>query len=155
MDARDQPNRPPELAIADLVIAVETSDDVIAALHELAAAELEFLFAAREHDAGDVVLVARNGGEPVGYIAATDAADGRTMVWEHLVVPDFRNRGVGRALLGQLAGRLAAPAVMVIDPIGTLDPERVADYYKACGFEIDPASGQMRGIAGAIAAAAS
>ena len=153
MDAQDQLATTQDHLLGGLVITAETSDDAARALHELAAAELEFVFAAREREATDLVLVARTGGNAVGFIAASDANEGRTVLWEHLVVPDYHNRGIGRALLQHLASGLAASDVIVIDPIGTYDPERLADYYQACGFELDPASGQMQGSAGVIAEA--
>ena len=152
MDAQDQLATTQDHLLGGLVITAETSDDAARALHELAAAELEFVFAAREREATDLVLVARTGGNAVGFIAAGDA-DGRTVLWEHLVVPDYHHRGIGRALLHHLALGLAASDVIVIDPIGTYDPERLADYYRACGFGLDPATGQMQGRAGVVAEA--
>src|SRR5262245_40365770 len=63
----------------------------------------------------------------VGYIVASTPAVGEVELWEHLVHPDHRHRGLGRRLLHELA-RTCDPGTGVrLDPTGQLDPEREAD----------------------------
>ena len=103
-------------------------------LHESAAADREYLFAARAVEPSDLVLVAWAGGEAVGYLLASDQHEDGMFVWEHLVAPVYRHRGVGRALLHALATRALPGTIVQIDPAEFLDVERVADYYQRCGF---------------------
>ncbi len=125
-------------APADILITESRPGEVLAALHESASAEREYLFAARDADPADLVLVAWEG-QPerptaVGYIAATDNREDGLAIWEHLVVPSHRTRGLGRRLLGELARRAFPGAIVVVDPLGEYDPERIADYYADLGF---------------------
>ncbi|MEM9561501.1 MAG: GNAT family N-acetyltransferase [Actinomycetota bacterium] len=126
------------IAPADVLITESRPGEVLAALHDSASAEREYLFAARDADPADLVLVAWEG-EPdqptaVGYIAATDNREDGLAIWEHLVVPSHRTRGLGRRLLGELVRRALPGAIVVVDPIGEYDPERIADYYADLGF---------------------
>lgn len=123
---------------SDVLITESRPTDVLAALHESAKAEREYLFAARDADPSDIVLVAWEGppdeAAAIGYIAATDNREDGVAIWEHLVVPSHRTRGLGRKLLGELARRALPGAIVVVDPIGEYDPERIGDYYGDLGF---------------------
>jgi CBS domain-containing protein len=83
--------------------------------------------------------VAWIGREAVGYIAATDERENGLLVWEHLVVPAHRNRGLGERLLVEAVRRTVPGAVVQIDPRSELDLERVVDYYRRLGFGRDSA----------------
>lgn len=124
--------------LSDLIITESRPSEILAALHESASGEREYLFAARDAELEDLVLVAWEGDPDhqiaVGYIAATDHREDGLAIWEHLVVPSHRTRGLGRRLLGDLARRALPGAVVVIDPLGDYDPDRVSDYYGALGF---------------------
>ncbi len=127
------------VATEEVVITESRPGDLVAALHEAATPELEFVFAARSAEPSDLVLVAWIGVQAVGYLAATqlgDPADGESEieVWEHAVLPDHRYGGIGRTLLYELARRSSPRALIRIDPAHQLDIERIADYYTACGF---------------------
>ena len=147
MDSTD-PQRPDVIAITE-----SRPSEVLAALHESAETDREYLFAARAADEKDLVLVAWAGSEAVGYLAATDEREDGVSVWEHVVVPAYRHRGIGRLLLCELARRAVRGAVVDIDPIEFLDTERVADYYGRCGFTHESAGNRLWATAAEILAA--
>lgn len=117
-----------------ITVTESRPDEVLAALHASAEAERDYLFAARDVRPGDLILVAWQDARAVGYIATSNEPDQGLLVWEHVVVPDLRGRGVGERLLMEAARRAEPGAVMVIDPMAELDIERVADYYRRFGF---------------------
>lgn len=132
----------------DVLITESRPTDILAALHESADAEREYLFAARDAEPRDLVLVAWEGDPAtgltaVGYIAATDEREDGLAIWEHLVVPSHRTRGLGKRLLGELARRAIPGAIVVVDPLGEYDQERIADYYGALGFTHDDGDGRI------------
>lgn len=134
--------------LPDVLITESRPTDILAALHESASAEREYLFAARDAEPEDLVLVAWEGDPTtgltaVGYIAATDEREDGLAIWEHLVVPSHRTRGLGRRLLGELARRAVPGAIVVVDPLGEYDQERIADYYGALGFTHDDGDGRI------------
>ena len=124
-----------------VTITESRPNDVLAALHESAHAEREYLFANREAAAGDLILVGWLHGEAIGYIAATDERANGMLIWEHLVVPAHRGQGLGQRLLREAAKRAVPGAVVVVDPFGELDVERIADYYRRLGFDHNAADG--------------
>ncbi len=133
--------------MSPVIITESRPTEILAALHESASAEREYLFAARDAEPEDLVLVAWEGGAEaptaVGYIAATDHREDGLAIWEHLVVPSHRTRGLGRRLLGDLARRALPGAAVVIDPLGDYDPDRVSDYYRDLGFDRTDAAGRI------------
>lgn len=124
--------------------------EVLEHLHESAHAEREYLFAA--HDAGrdDLILVAWYAGRAVGYLAATDRRPDELLIWEHVVVPEFRQQGIGRRLLLEAAKRTSPTARVFVDPMGQLDLERVVDYYAGLGFDPNPGDGGISATAADI-----
>lgn len=127
------------VAVEDVVITESRPGELVAALHEAATPELEFVFATRAAEPSDLVLVAWIGVQAVGYLAATQlgepgADEWEIEVWEHAVLPDHRFGGIGRTLLYELARRSPPQALIRVDPAHQLDLERIADYYTACGF---------------------
>jgi ribosomal protein S18 acetylase RimI-like enzyme len=97
-----------------------------------------------------IVLLAYEGDRPVGYLVATAPEVGEVELWEHGVHPDFRQRGLGRALLHHLACSCDPGTGLRLDPTGQLDPERAADYYVSCGFRRRDSSGHLWGTAAAV-----
>ena len=77
----------------DLVITQCSSELLVAALHEVALPDLEYVFAYRTPVDGDQVLVGWHRGEPVGYVASSVPDVGEVLVWEHGVVPSRRGGG--------------------------------------------------------------
>ncbi len=125
----------------ETVVTESRPSDMLADLHKSGDADREYLFAYRDVQPDDLVLVAWIDGRAVGYVVATDRRTDGLEVWEHLVLPQFRHRGVGRTLMAELVRRAVPDATVKIDPTGELDLERVADYYGALGFTHDSAQG--------------
>lgn len=126
-----------------VIVTESRPSDVLASLHESAHAEREYLFAARDADPSDLVLVAWHDSAAVGYIATTEERDNGLLVWEHLVVPAHRGRGLGERLLLEAVRRTLPNATVQVDPLGELDIERVADYYRRLGFSHESDSGRI------------
>ena len=126
-----------------VIVTESRPSDVLASLHESAHAEREYLFAARDADPSDLVLVAWHDDAAVGYIATTDERQAGLLVWEHLVVPAHRSQGLGERLLLEAVRRTVPTATVEVDPLGELDTERVADYYRRLGFAHEAASGRI------------
>lgn len=129
--------------LSTVVITESRPNDVLASLHESAEPEREYLFAARDADSDDLILVAWLDDEAVGYIAVTDRRTDGLLLWEHLVVPALRGHGLGQRLLLEAARRAMPGAIVVVDPLGELDAERVNDYYRQLGFGHRNVDGQI------------
>jgi len=86
----------------------------------------------------DVVLLARFDDSVVGYLAGTSDLVGGLVIWEHVVVEGFRNRGIGRRLLLEAARRTPPMSLISIDPVGDFEIDQVAAYYSRLGFPADP-----------------
>lgn len=125
---------------------------VLAKLHASAKAEREYLFASHDASDRDLILVAWYGNDAVGYIATTDMRDDGLLIWEHVVVPEFRGQGIGRRLLLEAAKRTTPGASIIIDPMGELAIDRIVDYYARLGFPSTPHNGQITATAGAVLA---
>ena len=135
------------MADREIVVTESRPSDMLAALHASGNADREYLFAYRDVQPDDLVLVAWMDGHAVGYLVATDNREKGLEVWEHLVLPQFRHRGVGHRLMAEVARRAVPEAIMQIDPTGELDLERVGDYYGAIGFTHDSAQGLWATVA--------
>ncbi len=125
-------------------------NEVLAALHESAEGTNEYVFAARDTDPNDLILVAWEGDVALGYIATTDLGKAGMLIWEHLVVPARRTQGLGRRLLLAAARRANPQATLTVDPMGELDLERVNDYYRQFGFRNNDASTASTATAAAV-----
>ncbi|MCP5028431.1 MAG: GNAT family N-acetyltransferase [Actinomycetia bacterium] len=136
------------------VVTESRPSDMLAALHESGDADREYLFAYRDVQPDDLVLVAWLHRRAVGYLVATDRRDQGLEIWEHLVLPQFRHRGVGRTLMSELARRAVPESIIQIDPAGELDLDRVADYYGGLGFTHDSERGLWATVAEVAAATA-
>jgi GNAT superfamily N-acetyltransferase len=87
--------------------------------------------AAARGERGDGVLVARDGAEPIGFLAVLDTATARVI--DLMVVRgDQRGRGVGRALVAALLARGGERFA-----VGTQVANVAAiAFYEACGFRL-------------------
>lgn len=128
--------------MAPVTIVDSQATDLVQAMHDAAVPEIEFIFAYRQPEEDDLLLVAWVEDQPVGYVAATRSPDG-VEVWEHAVVPTHRHRGVGRLLLAEVARRVDPGSIIRIDPAHQLDLERLFDYYARCGFTHEARNGDL------------
>lgn len=135
-----------------VIVTESRPSDVLASLHESAEAEREYLFAARDADPSDLVLVAWHNETAVGYIATTDQRQDGLLIWEHLVVPAHRTRGLGQRLLLEAVRRTVPGAIVEVDPLGELDSERVVDYYQRLGFTHEASDGRIWATAAEVIA---
>jgi len=124
--------------------------DVLASLHKSAEAEREYLFASHDPSGQDLILVAWYDDAAIGYIAASDERPDALLIWEHLVVPEFRGQGIGRRLLLEAAKRTNRASSIVIDPMGELAMDRVVDYYSGVGFPAKGSDGRIAANAGVV-----
>lgn len=92
-----------------------------------------------------IVYGAVIGDELIGYMVTTTSPD-RVELWEHVVASGHRSQGVGKSLLYHLVHYLPEEEVVVVDPAGLLDDERLADYYGDQGFDL-LWSGEVAGYA--------
>ena len=122
-------------------------NDILANLHQSAVSDREYLFASHDASDQDLILVAWYQDRAIGYIATTDQRDEGLLVWEHVVVPEFRGQGVGKRLLLEAAKRTSPTSPIIIDPMGELAIDRVVDYYAALGFPSKPSGKQISAIA--------
>jgi GNAT superfamily N-acetyltransferase len=105
------------------------------------------------------VLVAIAADERVAGLVTLVAAPtlARTRAWaEDLVVhPDFRGRGVGKALMAACAEEAAGAGATTID--GTVDPSREAALalYLGTGWEVSPSVPVRRDLSGGAASSRS
>ena len=135
-----------------LTITESRPSEVLAALHESADAQREYLFASRDAGTDDLILVAWIADLAGGYIATTDDPSGDLLVWEHVVVPDLRGRGIGERLLLEAVRRTDPGSRVEVDPMAELDSGRLADYYGRLGVEERTASGGFRATVAAVLA---
>ena len=133
-----------------VIVTESRPGDVLASLHESAEAEREYMFAARDADPADLVLVAWHDDVAVGYIATTDNRQDGLLIWEHLVVPAHRTQGLGERLLFEAVRRTVPGAIVEVDPLGELDAERLADYYQRLGFSHETSGGRIWGTAASV-----
>jgi|GEM_PF-4396597 len=91
------------------------------------------------------VYAAQIDDEIIGYLLTTRIKD-RVELWEHVVAVGHRGKGVGKSLLFHLVHYLPEEDIVVLDPAGLLDDERLADYYGDQGFDL-LVSGEVAGYA--------
>lgn len=136
--------------MTSLSITESRPTSVLASLHAAAGAERDYLFASRTAQPDDLILVAWFGGEPVGYLAASDEGPAGLLIWEHLVVPAHRGQGVGERLLQEAARRVRLDRVLVVDPLDELDRHSTSTYYRRLGFRWDPPASHLSAPAGTV-----
>ena len=134
--------------MTDVFVTESRPTDLLEALHDSAIPELEHVFANRPAEPSDLVLVAWSDREPAGYLVASMQDARQVEVWEHAVAPAFRQRGIGRTLLYELARRVPPSSLVRVDPAHQLDLERIADYYERCGFTHAVTSNELTVTAG-------
>jgi GNAT superfamily N-acetyltransferase len=136
-----------------VVISRESPDGVqpvLDELHVVAMPEVEPVVDLASLEGEPIVLLARDGEDVIGYLVASTPALGEVELWEHAVHPDHRHRGVGRALLHEIACSCEPGTGLRLDPTGQLDPERAADYYARWGFRSADQSGRLWATAAVV-----
>jgi GNAT superfamily N-acetyltransferase len=79
-------------------------------------------------------LLARVGGAPAGCGGWRALGDGRAEIKRMFTVPDYRNRGVARAVLAELERTAAAAGVEeIVLETATVQPEAIA-LYESSGY---------------------
>lgn len=136
--------------MTNLSITESRPTTLLASLHSAAGAEREYLFASRQAQCDDLILIAWLGAEPVGYLAATDEGRAGLLIWEHLVVPTHRGQGIGERLLQEAARRVRLDRALIVDPLGELDRHSTATYYERLGFRREPPAPELVASAGAV-----
>jgi ribosomal protein S18 acetylase RimI-like enzyme len=82
----------------------------------------------------DVVFVAREGGQPAGYVALRQEDDGATLVEQLFVAPGHERRGIGRRLLAYAEGYAIAERAATLRIVVEEGNERARDLYRRSGF---------------------
>ncbi len=92
-----------------------------------------------ESEASKLLLAVDDDGRIVGSVIA--GFDGwRAHVYRMAVLPEARGRGVGRALVDAMEARFRRLGAVRSDAIVLLDNELGRSFWKAVGYEPDPAS---------------
>lgn len=82
----------------------------------------------------DVIFVARELGEPAGYVAL-DPSEDATVVEQLFVAPGHERRGVGRHLLAHAEGyAIAAVHARLLRVVVERDNEAARRFYRRSGF---------------------
>lgn len=81
----------------------------------------------------DVVFVAKEGGEPAGYVALKPSADA-TVVEQLFVAPGHERRGVGRGLLAHAEGFAIAEHSRALRVVVERDNGAARSFYRRSGF---------------------
>ncbi len=85
----------------------------------------------------DLFLVAESQGQVIG--AVLGGFDGRRGMMYHLAVaPEFRQQGIGAALMAELEGRLRAKGCRRYYLLVTYDNQDAVDFYEKRGWERMP-----------------
>jgi ribosomal protein S18 acetylase RimI-like enzyme len=82
------------------------------------------------------VLVAESGGRLVGSVIG--CFDGwRANLYRLVVHPDFRRRGIGRALVAEVTRRLAAEGARRVTALVEKDHPLATGFWSGVGYELD------------------
>jgi ribosomal protein S18 acetylase RimI-like enzyme len=89
--------------------------------------------------AQDLLFLARDEGEPAGYVALRREADGTLLIEQLFVVPGHERRGVGHRLLDYAEGYAIAERAPALRIVVESDNAPARDFYQRAGFvPVDP-----------------
>ena len=122
----------PVASASELTEAIELAVATFPNLHDRTGRGPDY-YPSRLGGEADLQVVAVAGDQVVGLALASLSADGAAAgVGEVAVAPDYRRRGVGRAMLAELEARAAARGLARL-ALGA--DEDVAGFYLSCGWE--------------------
>jgi ribosomal protein S18 acetylase RimI-like enzyme len=84
--------------------------------------------------ADDLLFLAREEGDPAGYVALRREADGALVIDQLFVVPGHERRGVGRRLLDYAEGYAIAERAPALRIVVETDNTTARDFYQRAGF---------------------
>ena len=89
--------------------------------------------------AQDLLFLAREEGDPAGYVALRREPDGVLTIEQLFVVPGHERRGVGHRLLDYAEGYAIAERAPALRIVVEQDNARARDFYRREGFmPVDP-----------------
>ena len=83
---------------------------------------------------GDLVFVAREQGQPAGYVALRREDDGPVVVEQLFVAPGHERRGIGRRLLAYAEGYAIAERARSLRIVVETGNEKARSFYRRSGF---------------------
>lgn len=84
--------------------------------------------------ADDLLFLAREAGDPAGYVALRREADGTLLIEQLFVVPGHERRGVGHRLLDYAEGYAIAERATALRIVVEHDNAPARDFYQRAGF---------------------
>jgi ribosomal protein S18 acetylase RimI-like enzyme len=84
--------------------------------------------------ARDLLFLAKEGGEPAGYVALRHEPDGSFVIEQLFVVPGHERRGVGHRLLDYAEGYAIAERAPALRIVVERDNAPARDFYQRSGF---------------------
>jgi ribosomal protein S18 acetylase RimI-like enzyme len=84
--------------------------------------------------ARDLLFLAREEGDPAGYVALRREADGALVIDQLFVVPGHERRGVGHRLLDYAEGYAIAERAPALRIVVESDNTLARDFYQRAGF---------------------
>jgi ribosomal protein S18 acetylase RimI-like enzyme len=82
----------------------------------------------------DLVFVAREQGQPAGYVALRRQDDGPIVVEQLFVAPGHERRGIGHRLLAYAEGYAIAERARSLQIVVEEDNEKARSFYSRSGF---------------------
>ena len=82
----------------------------------------------------DLLFLAKEGGEPAGYVALRHEPDGSFVIEQLFVVPGHERRGVGHRLLDYAEGYAIAERAPALRIVVERDNVPARDFYQRAGF---------------------
>lgn len=82
----------------------------------------------------DLVFVAREHGQPAGYVALVPETGGTALVEQLFVAPGHERRGIGRHLLAFAEGYAIAEQMQTLRVVVEQDNQAARSFYRRSGF---------------------
>jgi ribosomal protein S18 acetylase RimI-like enzyme len=131
-----RPARFPEERAALLSLSGSAFDDRYRQGEPMADTYIDFIAGKPGFDPEQILLV-ENAGNPVGYTIVDSAGDGCYNILELGVLPGYRNRGIGSALVCRVCGWLKGRGARAV-VTSTFSSSLASTLYWRLGFRPDP-----------------